>query len=133
MTIYNAKKLDGQLKAAGIPIDGVSSSGRIDYKPEATTEQRATGTEILAAHDSVDYSITASNRYIRGDGVDSSVVTVTASGNIVNVLVNSVSQPVVLTDGVGTLTIVSPSPNTTITITGASGELATKRDVIYVL
>lgn len=48
--IVNVLKLDAELKAAGIPIHGVSSSGRIDYKDEATQAQRDQGAAILAAH-----------------------------------------------------------------------------------
>lgn len=48
-------KLDMELKAAGIPIEGVGGnldgSIRIDFQPEATQEQRTLAEEILAAHD----------------------------------------------------------------------------------
>lgn len=44
-------KLYNELIAAGIPVDGCSSDGRIDFKPEATLEQRQQATAILAAHD----------------------------------------------------------------------------------
>lgn len=47
----NAKKLDAELKAAGIPIHGCASTGRIDFAPEATEEHRALAAQILAAHD----------------------------------------------------------------------------------
>ena len=36
---------------AGIPIDGVSSAGRIDFKPEATQQQRDEAATILASYD----------------------------------------------------------------------------------
>ena len=44
-------KLYNELIAAGIPVDGCSSDGRIDFKPEATPEQRQQAAAILAAHD----------------------------------------------------------------------------------
>lgn len=47
----NVEKLDAELRAAGIPIDGCSSTGQIDYRPEATQAQRDQGAAILAAHD----------------------------------------------------------------------------------
>jgi hypothetical protein len=42
--------LDAAIRAAGIPINGVSAAA-IDYKQEATTEQRAQGDAILAGFD----------------------------------------------------------------------------------
>jgi len=52
--IVNATKLDQELRAAGIPMDGCSSSGRIDFRPEATPAQREQAARILAAHDPSD-------------------------------------------------------------------------------
>ena len=52
MTV-NCTKLTAELKAAGIPITGCSSTGRIDFLPEATDTQRARAAELLAAHDPV--------------------------------------------------------------------------------
>lgn len=49
--IVNAAKLDAELRAAGVPIDGCSSGGRIDYRPEATDGHRAIAAAVLAAHD----------------------------------------------------------------------------------
>lgn len=50
--------LDQQIKTAGIPIDGVSigkradkSTWRIDFKAEATPEQRSQAAQIVAAFD----------------------------------------------------------------------------------
>lgn len=37
--------------AAVCPIDGVSSSGRIDFKPEATEEQKAAAEVVLKSFD----------------------------------------------------------------------------------
>lgn len=134
--MINKTKLDKELKAAGIPIHGVGESEkviRIDFKPEATQTQRDQAQAILAAHDPIDYSISVSKEFIRGDRVDSSVVKIVAGGASVNVLVNGVSQSVALVDGVGSFEIVSPSPNTTITITGVSGGLAAVSATIHVL
>lgn len=51
----NLSKLDQELNAAGIPIDGVGKHHdgtlRIDFKPEATAPQCSRAAEILAAHD----------------------------------------------------------------------------------
>ncbi|CAG1014755.1 hypothetical protein ANRL4_05299 [Anaerolineae bacterium] len=51
MTI-NVPKLHAELVAAGIPIEGVSSTEppRIDFRPEATPAQRTAAQQILAAH-----------------------------------------------------------------------------------
>lgn len=49
--LVNPTKLDQSLKAAGIPIHGCDSTGRIDFKDEATPAQRAAAAQILAAHD----------------------------------------------------------------------------------
>ena len=42
--------LDAALKAAGVPIHGCASTGRIDFKDEATDKHRAMAASILAAH-----------------------------------------------------------------------------------
>lgn len=47
----NVAKLHMELVTAGIPIDGVSIDGRIDYKVNATPAQITQGNAILAAHD----------------------------------------------------------------------------------
>lgn len=62
---YNLSKLDAELRAAGIPIDGVSGTtvGRIDYRPEATREQRKQAAAILAAHDPYDYAAERRKEY----------------------------------------------------------------------
>ncbi len=50
--IYNTTKLDGELKAAGLPIVGCSSDGRIDWaEGHPTAEERAAAEAVLAAHD----------------------------------------------------------------------------------
>lgn len=48
--MINVVKLTRELTQAGIPIDGCSSDGRIDFKPEATAQQRTLAAQILAAH-----------------------------------------------------------------------------------
>lgn len=50
MTI-NVAKLDKELKAAGLPIVGCASTGRIDWDGEPTEAQKARAQAILAAHD----------------------------------------------------------------------------------
>lgn len=52
--LINAAKLTKELEAAGIPVFGASSDGRIDFKPEATAEQRSQAEAIRAAHDATD-------------------------------------------------------------------------------
>lgn len=55
MSTINVTKLHAELEKAGIPIEGVSSDGRIDFLPTATDKQQAQAAAILAAHDPVDY------------------------------------------------------------------------------
>ena len=50
----NVAKLDAELKSAGIPIDGCSSNGRVDFRPEATEAQRLQAEAIVAAHNPAD-------------------------------------------------------------------------------
>ena len=49
--MFNINKLMKELTVAGIPIDGCSESGRIDFKDEATNEQKAQAEQIKLAHD----------------------------------------------------------------------------------
>lgn len=49
--MINVNKLHLDLEAAGIPIDGVSSDGRIDFRPETTAKQIALAEQIVADHD----------------------------------------------------------------------------------
>lgn len=51
----NVPKLDKELRDAGIPIHGCASSGRIDFKDEATQEQKDLANKILSAHVSTWY------------------------------------------------------------------------------
>lgn len=53
--LINIVKLDVELKAAGIPIYGCASDGRIDFLPSATPAQLQQAAAILAAHDPRDY------------------------------------------------------------------------------
>jgi hypothetical protein len=48
---FNPDKLDAELKAAGLPIAGCSSTGRIDYTRQITPAEAATAQAILEAHD----------------------------------------------------------------------------------
>lgn len=51
----NVTKLDQELKASGVPIDGVSTnsdgSARVDFSASATAAHMATAAAIVAAHD----------------------------------------------------------------------------------
>jgi hypothetical protein len=49
--IYNVQKLMVELESAGIPVEGCSSDGRIDFLAAATDAQRTLAAQILAAHD----------------------------------------------------------------------------------
>lgn len=49
--MINISKLHKELEQAGIPIHGVSSDGRIDFKPEATQAQRDQAKQIVSNHD----------------------------------------------------------------------------------
>ncbi len=51
MGLINVRKLTIELERAGVPIEGVSATGRIDFKAEATPEQRTLAEQIKAAHD----------------------------------------------------------------------------------
>jgi len=52
---YNISKLDHEIRQAGIPIEGVSSDGRIDFLPSATQAQKDQAATILSAHNPVWY------------------------------------------------------------------------------
>ncbi len=60
MSQVNVTKLDGELRTAGIPIDGVADLDgakahvRIDFQPSATAAQRTQAAQILATHDPTD-------------------------------------------------------------------------------
>ena len=50
--IYNAEKLDGELRAAGLVFDGVDSNAEISWGlVEPTDAQLATAATVIAAHD----------------------------------------------------------------------------------
>jgi hypothetical protein len=51
MPRYDAPRLTAELLAAGVPITGCASDGRIGFRPEATAADRARAEAILAAHD----------------------------------------------------------------------------------
>lgn len=52
---FNSDKLDGELKSAGIPIDGVGSnpdgSPRVDFSASATDAQKLQAQSIVNTHD----------------------------------------------------------------------------------
>lgn len=53
--MINVQKIDNELRSAGIPIDGCSSDGRIDFKKEATVAQIELAKQILAVHNPIWY------------------------------------------------------------------------------
>ena len=68
-----AAQLDTALRASGIPITGISigrkddrSTWRVDFAPEATDEQKARATQIVAAFDL--------ERSEHNDGIDAQVL-----------------------------------------------------------
>lgn len=55
MSAINVTKLDQDLRAAGVPIDGVSvspdGSARVDFAANATAQDRANAQGVVATHD----------------------------------------------------------------------------------
>ena len=49
--IFNPRKLTRELQAAGLPVAGVSSAGRVDYSRELTKAETAAAQAIIDAHD----------------------------------------------------------------------------------
>jgi hypothetical protein len=49
--IYNPQKLTEEFKKAGLPVVGVSSTGRIDYSRELTASEAKAAEAIISAHD----------------------------------------------------------------------------------
>lgn len=49
--MYHPKKLTEELQTAGLPVAGVSSSGRIDYSRELTKTEKSAAETVVAAHD----------------------------------------------------------------------------------
>ena len=49
--MINFKLLYYQLEQAGLPVVGVSSDGRIDYRRALTVAEEATAAQVIAAHD----------------------------------------------------------------------------------
>lgn len=50
--MINVEKLDKELRAAGLPVLGVSSDGRIDWPVgHPTSTEQSTANSVLAAHD----------------------------------------------------------------------------------
>lgn len=47
----NISLLYYELKQAGLPVEGVSEDGRIDYSQELTAEEQSTAEAVVAAHD----------------------------------------------------------------------------------
>ena len=55
MALVNLSKLTAELIAAGLPIEGMASTGRIDWRGTPTAQQLAQAAAIVAAHDPRDY------------------------------------------------------------------------------
>jgi len=49
--MINTRFLHYQLSQAGLPVEGVSSDGRIDYTRALTPAEQTTAAAIIAAHD----------------------------------------------------------------------------------
>lgn len=49
--IFNPNKLTEELRAAGLPVAGVSSAGRVDYSRNLTKKEQDIVTAIIDAHD----------------------------------------------------------------------------------
>jgi len=49
--IYNPERLTKELKAAGLPVAGVASTGRVDYTRELTKAETEAAGALIAAHD----------------------------------------------------------------------------------
>ncbi len=47
----NPEKLHRELKDAGLPVVGVSASGRVDYSRALTAAEQAAAEQVIAAHD----------------------------------------------------------------------------------
>ena len=52
--VLNVSKLDGELKAAGLKIDGVDSNGKVSWTEEPTEDQLAIAEAILKNHNPTD-------------------------------------------------------------------------------
>ena len=48
--IYNPQKLTEELQAAGLPVAGVSSTGRIDYSRVLTASEIKVSESVIEAH-----------------------------------------------------------------------------------
>ena len=51
MADYNPKKLLEELKAAGLPVVGTDSTGKVDYSEKLTSSEKKKANEILSKHD----------------------------------------------------------------------------------
>jgi hypothetical protein len=63
MSTYNINKLTSELNNAEIPIHGCASDGRIDFKDEATEEQKALAETIKTNHNPIWYVEQRRNAY----------------------------------------------------------------------
>jgi hypothetical protein len=109
--------LDAAIRAAlSVKMHGLSSYGTPGpvvawLDDAATVDDDATALAIAAAHDPV--FLSADKTTIQADGVDTVTVSVVApnvNAAPVNLLVNSQVVPVELTNGIGTVEIVSLDP-----------------------
>ena len=49
--MIDVAQLHTEIEAAGLPVVGVSSDGRVDYSRELTSAEQTTAKTIIAAHD----------------------------------------------------------------------------------
>ena len=50
-TVCNPTKLTTELQAAGLPVAGVSATGRIDYSRDLTKTEKSIAISVFEAHD----------------------------------------------------------------------------------
>ncbi len=65
----NPMKLHKELEAAGLPVEGVTSEGRLDWQRTLTKEEQELAAGILAQHDASDPEA-ARRRAYREKGLD---------------------------------------------------------------
>ena len=49
--IFDPKKLTSELQEAGLPVAGVSSTGRVDYSRELTKTEKILADQVTSCHD----------------------------------------------------------------------------------
>jgi len=126
----NITELQKILDEAEIPTYGITVCENgvctINFKPEATEQQRAQAQAIIDQAQLLKYQLmvsTGSTSIIKANGVHTAVVDVCVCNVIgdlpetVEVLINSVPQTVQLTNGKGKLEVTCDVPDSTIVVT----------------